>query len=230
MIIGYYGVYRSVELSPLRRIVNKKFVVTFILSTLILIISNVNGCFALQYTNYTSNKSQIQFQYPSNWLIKEKANRFEEGSDIDISKNNIAAGKIRIHFINDLLETFGSTNLDSVFTHFYEGHTTDDSKYEYQTLESPSFVNIDGQRTGSFLMTFKQKNEIDPIIGALQYWITFVGNNGYVIDFISTSENYGNPDNIEIRDHFIKSINFLGLNNITDTPVGASLMLVHLQN
>ncbi len=66
-------------------------------------------------------------------------------------------------------------------------------------------------------MTFKQKNEINPIIGELQYWMTFVGNSGYVIEFISTLENYGNPDNIEIRDHFIKSINFLGLNNITDT-------------
>jgi hypothetical protein len=182
-----------------------------------LIISNVNGCFALQYANYTSEKYQIQFQYPSDWLIKEKENRFEEGSDIAISKNKIATGKMGIHFYNDIFENFGSTNLDSVFADFYKGRTTDDSKYEYRTIESPSFLNIDGQRTGSFLMTFKQKYEINPIIGAVQYWITVVGNNGYMIEFMSTPENFDTPDNIEIRDHFIRSINFLGLNNNTDT-------------
>ncbi len=64
------------------------------------------------------------------------------------------------------LEGFGSTNLDAVFTKFYTATTTDDYEYEYKI---PSFVSIDSQRTDPFLMTFKQKKEIDPITGAVRY-------------------------------------------------------------
>ena len=64
---------------------------------------------------------------------------------------------------------------------------------------------------------FSQKDEIDPISGEVQYWITFVGENGYMIEFLSIPENFDTPDNTEMRDRFISSIDFLGLRNTTDT-------------
>ena len=196
----------------------RKFVTgAFILSNLIIFLPNINGSFALQFTDYTSEKHQIQFQYPSDWQIKEKANRFDEGSQIGISNKKTAAGKLRIHFYDNLLESFGTTNLDAAFTKFYSATTTDDNEYEYKIIESPSFVSIDSQRTGSFLMTFKQKNEIDPITGAVKYWITFVGNSGYMMQFMATPQNFNTPDNIEIRDQFIESIVFIGQSKDTNT-------------
>ena len=186
------------------------------MSNLVFFIPSINGSFALQFANYNSEKYQIQFQYPSDWQIKEKTNRFDEGSEIDISNKKIAEGKLRIHFYNDLLEGFGSTNLDTVFTKFFTATTTDDYEYEYKIIESPSFVSIDSQRTGSFLMTFKQKNEIDPISGAVKYWMTFVGKSGYKMEFMATPENFNSPDNIQIRDKFIESIVFLGHNDATN--------------
>ena len=201
----------------------------FILSNLIIFLPNTNGSFALQFTDYTSEKYQIQFQYPSDWLIKEKANRSDEGAEIDISNKKIAAGKLRLHFYDDLLESFGTTNLDAAFTKFYSATTTDDNEYEFKIIESPSFGSVDSQRTGSFLMTFKQKNEIDPITGAVKYWITFAGNSGYKIEFMATPENFDTPDNIEIRDQFIESIIFLGQNNATNTS-GLSQVLLELLN
>lgn len=170
----------------------------------------------MQFTDYTSEKNQIQFQYPSDWQIKEKANRLDEGSQIDISNKKIAAGKLRIHFYDDLLQSFGTTNLDAAFTKFYSATTTDDNEYEFKIIESPSFVSIDSQRTGSFMLMFKQKNEIDPVSGAVKYWITFVGNSGYKMEFMATPENFDTLDNIEIRDQFIESIIFLGQNNATN--------------
>jgi hypothetical protein len=186
------------------------------LSNLVFFIPSINGSFALQFANYNSEKYQIQFQYPSDWQVKEKTNRFDEGSEIDISNKKIAEGKLRIHFYNDLLEGFGSTNLDAVFTKFFTATTTDDYEYEYKIIESPSFVSIDSQRTGSFLMTFKQKNEIDPITGAVKYWMTFVSNSGYKMEFMATPENFNSSDNIQIRDKFIESIVFLGHNDATN--------------
>lgn len=66
-------------------------------------------------------------------------------------------------------------------------------------------------------MTFKQKNEIDPISGAVKYWSTFVSDSGYMMEFMATPENSNTPNNIEIRDQFIESIPFLGQSNATNT-------------
>lgn len=230
MIILYWEFYGCEDLIALGMIGKRKLVIgAFILSNLIIFLPNINGSFALQFTDYTSEKYQIQFQYPSDWLIKEKANRSDEGAEIDISNKKIAAGKLRIHFYDDLLESFGTTNLDAAFTKFYSATTTDDNEYEFKIIESPSFGSVDSQRTGSFLMTFKQKNEIDPITGAVKYWITFAGNSGYKIEFMATPENFDTPDNIEIRDQFIESIIFLGQNNATNIS-GLSQVLLELQN
>lgn len=230
MIILYWEFYGCEDLIALGMIGKRKLVIgAFILSNLIIFLPNINGSFALQFTDYTSEKYQIQFQYPSDWLIKEKANRSDEGAEIDISNKKIAAGKLRIHFYDDLLESFGTTNLDAAFTKFYSATTTDDNEYEFKIIESPSFGSVDSQRTGSFVMTFKQKNEIDPITGAVKYWITFVGNSGYKMEFMATPENFDTPDNIEIRDQFIESIIFLGQNNATNTS-GLSQVLLELQN
>ena len=36
------------------------------------------------YSNYTSDKNHIQFQFPADWNIKEKTNRFDNGPDVQI--------------------------------------------------------------------------------------------------------------------------------------------------
>jgi hypothetical protein len=189
--------------------------VTFILS-FTLFVPNVNASFALQYNNYLSEKYQIAFQYPSDWTIKEKSNKIEEGTEIEFSDKEIGDGKIGIHFYDDLLEGFGSTDFDFAFSNFYKHRTADDHKFEFKTLQPPSLLEIDGHKTGSFHITFSQKDEIDPISGEVQYWITFVGENGYMIEFLSIPENFDTPDNTETRDRFISSIDFLGLSNSTD--------------
>ena len=189
---------------------------TFFLSFTVFI-PNVNVSFALQYTDYLSEKYQIAFQYPSNWTVEEKSNKLEEGIEIEVYDKEIGNGKIGIHFYDDLLEGFGSTDFDFAFSDFYKHRTADDHKFEYKTIQPPSLLEIDGHKTGSFHIMFSQKDENDPISGEVQYWITFVGENGYMIEFLSIPENFDTPDNTEMRDRFISSINFLGLSNRTDS-------------
>jgi len=177
---------------------------------------NVNSSFALQYTNYLSEKYQIAFQYPSDWTIKEKSNKLEEGTEIDVSNKKIGNGKIEIHFYDDLLEGFGSTDFEFAFSDFYKHRIMEDINFEYKTIQPPSLLEIDGHKTGSFHIMFSQKDEINPISGEVQYWITFVGENGYMIEFLSIPENFDTRDNTEMRDRFISSIDFLGLSNSTD--------------
>ena len=198
---------------------------TFFLS-FTLFIPNVDSSFALQYSNYLSEKYQIGFQYPSDWTIKEKSNNLEEGTEIDVSNKKIGDGKIGIHFYDDLLEGFGSTNFEFAFSDFYKHRITDDLKFEYKTIQPPSLLEIDGHKTGSFHIMFTQKDEIDPISGEVQYWITFVGQNGYMIEFLSIPENFDTRDNTEMRDRFISSIDFLGLSNSTDASARISSVAI----
>ena len=91
MIKSYYdhlifGNSMDVRILASEIIRKRKLVIgAFIFSKLVFYIPSINGSFALQFTDYTSKKNQIQFQYPSDWQIKEKANRLDEGSQIDIS-------------------------------------------------------------------------------------------------------------------------------------------------
>jgi len=191
---------------------------------LILVTLNVIETFALKYANFTRDKYQIQFQYPSDWVVEERANRLKEGSEIDVSNKKIA-----IHYYNDLLKSFNTTNFDHLFSDLYKERSTDNNRYEYRTVEPPSFLHVDGKKTGSFVIVFKQKAELDPIGVEVQYWITFVGKTGYVVEFLSTPENFNTSENVEIRDRFIKSIDFIGLNNTTDAN-GRISSVAKLQN
>ena len=51
----------------------------------------------------------------------------------------------------------------------------------------------------------------------MQLWIMFVGSRSYKINFISTQDIFDSPENIEILDHFIKSIKFLGVTMLVKT-------------
>jgi hypothetical protein len=195
---------------------NAKFLILTFFLSITLCISNINVSSAMQYTDYLSEKYHIAFQYPSNWTIKEKSNELEEGTDIEVSANEIGNGKIGIYFYDNLLEDFGSTDFDFAFSDFYKHRITDDLRFEYKTIQPPTLLEIDGHKTGSFHITFSQKDQIDPISGEVQYWITFVGKNGYMIEFLSIPENFDTPDNSEMRDRFINSIDFLGQTDTVD--------------
>ena len=209
--------------------IKTKLVIVASFVFLILVTLNVSETFALKYANFTRDKYQIQFQYPSDWVVEEKANRLKDGLEIDISNKKIGTGEIAIHYYNDLLKSFNTTNFDHLFSDLYKERSTDNFRYQYRTVEPPFFLNVDGQKTGSFVIIFKQKAEVDPIGVEVQYWITFVGNTGYVVEFLSTPENFNTSENIEIRDRFIKSINFIGLNNTTDAN-GRISNVAKLQN
>jgi hypothetical protein len=183
--------------------------------------SNGPTVFAVQYSNYTSEKYQIQFQYPSDWEFKEKMNRFEEGTDLSIRKISFDnPGAIMISYQNDLIKGFGSTDFTTAFYSAFRDSIGSDYSQEYRVIEQPSFVDIDGQKTGTFLFTMKDKYEDSPQAFAIQNWITFIGNHhGYLIGFWSPTSYFDAPENKEIRDHFISSIKFLGKNNATNNNI-----------
>jgi hypothetical protein len=174
-------------------------------------ILNTSESLPIEYKNYTSDKYQIQFQYPSNWALKEKSNRFEQGSDISIKVGNKSAlGHIGISIAGNN----SGVDLWTVLTTVHE-ETLSNFDKDVRSIEAPSISEIGGHKAGTFVIAFNQKYIPDPDIRGSQIWITSNGNKVYTINFMSNSSIFDTPVYTQIRDHFIKSIKFVDVNNQT---------------
>lgn len=174
-----------------------------------------DSSYAAPYSNYTSEKYQIQFQYPGDWQVIEKKSRFDEGVDIQLNSPTISGGFILMQYLNK--SSFqGKDFRSSVYSIFKDSITTDYSN-EYKVIEQPSFGAIDNQQSGTFLYTRKDKYEDNALRWADQRWLVETPDNGYLISFSSTPDVFDSPTTTEVRDHFIKSINFLGIANSTQS-------------
>jgi hypothetical protein len=181
--------------------------------------ANNSEALSPSYSNYTSDKYQIQFQYPSDWEFNEKANRFEEGTDISIrSFDPPGYSIITVGRLDNLTSGIGSNDLITGFNYVYKQAISDYTK-EISVIEQPSFINIDGQKAGTFLITQKDKYEDNALRLANQLWVVYVGDHGYLISFDSTTDLFDTPKNVKIRDDFIKSIRFIQPENSTNTNV-----------
>ncbi len=170
---------------------------------------------ALQYSNYTSDKYQIQLQYPTDWDVTEKQSRFDKGTDLKIQSASLPGGLMLMQYLNFTEEPI--SDFQTLLYQMYKSSITGDYSKEIKVIEQPSFMTIDGQRAGTFLYTTKDKyEEFAPKVGA-QNWIVLTGNHGYLLSFSAVSNVVDDAQNIEIRDHFIKSINFLGFDNSTQS-------------
>lgn len=168
------------------------------------------------YQNYHSEMYHIQFQYPPGWTVKKKANRSEVGYDISISSANTDA-IIGISHYADLIDAFGTTDLDSAIFGWVKNMQLRDLSREYRTMEPPSFLNIDDVRSGTVVYASKERysNDLGVDIKS-QTWITFIDTNGYLISFMANTDLFDSPENIINRDQFINSIPFLS-NSSTDS-------------
>jgi hypothetical protein len=171
--------------------------------------------YAISYSNYTSNQYQIQFQYPTDWQITEKKTRFDEGTDLQIQSFTYPNGQILIQTLN-FTDTDSSSFNEFVYDAYKEAITSDYS-LEYKVIEQPTFLTIDGQQAGTYLYTTKDKYEENAVRLAIQNWVVGAGDRAYLIWFTNMPANFDKPEVTEIRDHFIKSIKFLGISNTTES-------------
>jgi hypothetical protein len=56
------------------------------------------------------------------------------------------------------------------------------------------------------LLRFRIGHDKKPVAFTTQVWATFVGNNSYLILFVSIADSYRNVETTEIHDNFMQSI------------------------
>ena len=164
---------------------------------------------ALQYVNYTSYKYKIQFQYPTNWQQTEKIDNKDKGVDIAVTKNsNTSMATFWIILGNgtklgsDLQA--GIKNLNESLMNIYKTNA-------YETIEPPAIITINGQLTATFINSLAYKE--DDIVFAFfeQTWLVYVGSKDYyLIGFKAPVSSFNDPENLQVRNQFIKSMKFLG--------------------
>jgi hypothetical protein len=172
-------------------------------------VSEGGSAFGLEFSNHTSEKYRIQFQYPSNWQVIEKTNRFDESSDIRIT-NPTPLALITISYVPEpIMPGAFRTSVDELVKTL----TTYDYTKEQKVIEDPTFLTIDGQEAATFLFTSKDKYDDNAITIGDQAWLVNNIDHSYVISFLAPPTSFDSPENTQIRDRFIKSINFLGVTN-----------------
>jgi hypothetical protein len=184
-------------------------IITINACALLLTVSSVDRTFALNFSNYSSEKYQMAFQYPSNWEIKEKTGRFDESPEITLSAT-VGVTLITISYAPDSPPLHSPDTFSTLVNEVFKRYSGDDFNREYKTIENPTFTTIDGKQTGTFVFTSKEKYDVDAIAFGDQVWMVNNLNHGYVISFLANTDSFDSPENIQIRDQFIKSIKFLG--------------------
>jgi hypothetical protein len=174
-------------------------------SILVISFSSVfeNKVFAIEYNNFTSKTFGIGFQYPNDWLVDASelyitiSNPIDGSLSLDIAKNPLHK---EVHdlqtFTNEWLARISSSVGDT------------------QIIQNPTTISTENLEMQTFLTT-QQSNE------AVQHWTFIANGHEYVIRFFSPISKFNNPENIEILDHFIKSIKIVSEG--TATPTSAPL-------
>ncbi|HEY6588791.1 MAG TPA: PsbP-related protein, partial [Nitrososphaeraceae archaeon] len=185
-------------------------IITALLSMFLVTLWDIAFAQPQQFTTYKSEKYGIQFQYPVDWTIKEKTYRFDEGGgDITVRSPNLltmfgieykdALSYFRTLDIKDAAKTMISILEASLFG------------FDVLTIEESNLVTIDNKTAATAVIAAEERYYNPPFKFVDQQWIVIIGSNAYLISYLdSPIDDFDSPSHTMIRDHFIKSIKFLG--------------------
>lgn len=156
----------------------------------------------IDWKNYTNGKLGVSFEYPSNWVIYEKQNRFEEGPEINVDNgsNSFKFGTAPFP-VENVIKLLGfKTGVSKIANAIPEG--------EGRIIEGIDFnkYKIDGKETGSFLVVSYYENGIELPI---EWFYINNGTNVLMAGYSNTLDQFDSPSSQSIKNHILGSIKFL---------------------
>jgi hypothetical protein len=189
--------------------VQKFVLIIFTMAITSILMTIGNHAFAVKYSNYTSEKYGIQFDYPTDWTVTEKTSRFDDGSDIGITSPKLGGVMMSIDY-KDAVSLLGTLDIEDATKSMIPDLKRSLLGYEVRIVEEPHLITIDNKTAGTVIIAAEEKYEDPPIKMANQLWVVIIGSKAFLINYIDNPKEFDSPTNTEIRDHFIKSIAFLG--------------------
>ena len=178
---------------------------------------NINSSFtsaqqqATTWKTYSNSKFGFSIDYPSEWIIKEKTNRFETGVDLTIQSSNILTPTTSEFTFNggkpapsddiSFLTDFGKRQLvDNYFSIDSENRLVED-------VNTSKYI-IDGEKAGSFTYSSIDKRTNEALVG-VEDVTTIHNGNFYIFQYLTNVKYFDNPLNSAIRQHMFNSIKWL---------------------
>lgn len=165
---------------------------------------------SINYTTYTSDVYGITFEYPSDWDLEEKTNRFASEPEVKVNDglnsfkflgNDDRLSLDNSFFDLELVATMAQNSfVEGSGDRLIEGVSTD--KYQ-----------IDGYDTASFLYTSETLFGMET---ANEVFMVDNNNDVYTLGFTDLVDDFDTPQNKEIRDHILNSFHFIGSNSNDD--------------
>lgn len=158
----------------------------------------------IEWKSYTNNKLNISFDYPSNWILGEKSNRFEDGADIYVEDPKNPINRFAVTNVNTQFEDRFLIDKDKDFNSkvneiknllLFQGRIIEDLDfYRY---------SIDGKETGTLLLVINE--------GQIPVQSFFVNNGTNILSLVyqNTAGLFDSTASQDIMTHIINSFKFL---------------------
>ena len=152
------------------------------------------------WTTYMNN--DISFDYPSDWEVEEKQNRFDTAADVSVSDGSAKFFVLKLD--NAKSKLFKSFGLADSVKALEEAAARDGSTNIIEETDVTKY-KIGGERTGTFLST--KTDETDPY--ALQIFIVSHNGKTYSLGFRETTSTFDDPETQSILNKIVQSFKFL---------------------
>jgi protein-disulfide isomerase len=179
------------------------------MTLLVLIISslvNKIDTYAQQLTewkNYSSNKLGIHFEYPYNWTVKEKSNRFDEGPDLNAS-NDLNSFSVTIPIPYDR-----SNQSDLIsFSSMWNQDFISAGKHDHlRAVEGFNFdkYHIDDKETASALYVMDGESGKKIV---KQIFLIKQDNGIYELVYQNSADKFDSKESQDTINHILKSFTF----------------------
>ncbi len=166
----------------------------------------------ISWKTYSNDKFGFSVEYPSNWIIQEKTNRFEPGVSLTIKSNEDPTSSLYGQFIftGSGPSPFSDITINTELGKKRIIDNNFDINYNRQLVEDVNISKyiIDGEKAGSFTYGDSSKATNFALSGS-EVVNTIHNGNYYIFQFSSKAQNFDDSQNTAIRTHMFNSIKWL---------------------
>jgi hypothetical protein len=166
----------------------------------------------ITWKNYSNNEFGFRIEYPSDWIVKEKQNRFEPGIKLIIRSTENPSSSIYSDFAFGGSGPISSSDV-ATLTEDEKKQTIDnnldinDERHLVEDVNTSKYI-IDGERAGSFTYGDLNKGAGVPLLG-VESINTIHNGNYYVFGFASNAKHFDDTQASAIRTHMLNSFKWL---------------------
>ncbi len=162
-----------------------------------------------KFTSYNNTEFGISFDYPSNWEVSEKTNRFDTATpDVKITSPDNFMNSFR--FLNHYEtsdESLASIGLKETAESYADAFIANPGSVLIEDVNDSKYT-IDGNPTATFLFTDPGNMYVsDKDIGNQFFMVEYDGKL-YAMGYKNTVDNFDSPQSQEIMERIISSVRF----------------------